>query len=74
MFNFGYLSSGHYTYVGKYVRIRGYFSKAKGARERKRLGNTDLDDPEFEHRQGHENFLFCKSLISALEPTSLLFN
>ena len=56
------------------MRIRGDFSKTKGHRENKRLGNTDLDDPDFEHRQGYEIFLFCKSPISALGPTSLLFN
>jgi len=28
-FNFGYLSSAHYIYVSKDVRIRGYFSMSK---------------------------------------------
>jgi len=40
-----------YTYVSKCLKKRGYFSKAKGVREHKRLGNTELDYPEFEHRQ-----------------------
>jgi len=30
IFNFGYLSSGHYIYMSKDVRIRNYFSKSKG--------------------------------------------
>jgi hypothetical protein len=30
--------------MSKDVRIRGYFSKSKGARERKNLGNTDLEN------------------------------
>jgi hypothetical protein len=38
--NFGYLSSGRYIYVSKDVRIRGYFSKPKGAREQKSLVKT----------------------------------
>ena len=40
IFNFGYLTSEHYIYVRKDVRIRWYFSKQKGAREQKRLGKT----------------------------------
>jgi hypothetical protein len=39
-----HLSSGHYSYVRKKVRIRGYFSKLKGVRERKRLGNIAFKD------------------------------
>jgi hypothetical protein len=31
-----------YVFVAKDVRIRGYFSKPKGAREQNALGNTDL--------------------------------
>ena len=40
IFNFGYLTSEHYIYVRKDVRIRWYFSKQKGAREQKRLGKS----------------------------------
>ena len=39
-------------------------SKAKGVREHKRLGNTDLDGPEYEeYWLGHETFLFSKSPV-----------
>jgi len=41
-FNFGYLTSGHYIFVSKNVRIRGYFSKPKVVSERKCLRNTCL--------------------------------
>jgi hypothetical protein len=34
----GYLSTGHCIYVNKDVRIFGYFSKPKGAREQKKFG------------------------------------
>jgi hypothetical protein len=37
----------HYIYVSKDVRIRGYFSKPKGAREQKRLGSTALYSSSF---------------------------
>jgi hypothetical protein len=43
IFNSGCLSSGHYTYVSKDVRIRGYFSKPKEAREQTSLETTGLD-------------------------------
>jgi hypothetical protein len=33
-----------YSYVRKKVRIRGYFSKLKGVRQRKRLGNIAFKD------------------------------
>jgi hypothetical protein len=33
-----------YIYAIKDVRIRGYFSKPKGVRDQKSLGNTGLDD------------------------------
>jgi hypothetical protein len=42
MFNFGYLSSRHYIYMSKDVRIRGYFSNPKEVREQKSLGNAGL--------------------------------
>jgi hypothetical protein len=41
IYNFGYLSSGHYIYVSKDLRIRGYFSKPKGAREQKKKRETN---------------------------------
>jgi len=37
----------HYIYVSKDVRIRGYFSKPKGAREQKSLGSTALYSSSF---------------------------
>jgi hypothetical protein len=43
IFNFGYLPSGHSIYVSNGVRICGYFSKPKEARDQKGLGNTDLE-------------------------------
>ena len=43
MFNFTHLLTGHYIYVLKDVRIRGYFSKPNKVRGQKSLGNTDLD-------------------------------
>ena len=33
----------HYIHVSMDVRIRGYFSKLKGVREKKRLRNIDVD-------------------------------
>ena len=45
--NFEYLSSGHYIYVSKDVRIRGYFSKPKGIREQKLSGKTVINDMDF---------------------------
>jgi len=44
IFNFGYLSSGHYICVTKVVPIGGYFSKLKEVHKQKNLGNTDLMD------------------------------
>ena len=41
--NCGYVLSGHCIYVSKDMRIRGYFSKPKGVREQKILGNTVID-------------------------------
>jgi len=43
MYNFGYLSSGHYIYTTKYMRIRGYFRSQKG------LENTDLKNAKVKH-------------------------
>lgn len=40
--NFGHPLSWHSIYVSKDLKTRGYFSKLKGARERKILGNTGL--------------------------------
>jgi hypothetical protein len=40
IFDSGHLSTGHCIYLKKDVRIFGYLSKPKGAREQKRLGNT----------------------------------
>jgi hypothetical protein len=37
-------SSGHYIYVNKDVRMRGYFSKPKGVHEENSLGKTDVDN------------------------------
>ena len=37
--------------MGKDARIRGYFSKPKGVREQRSLGNTDLD--EFHAAEGY---------------------
>jgi len=37
-----YVIRTHYIYVSKDIRIRGYFSKPKGACEQKRLGSTAL--------------------------------
>jgi len=37
IFNFGYLSLGHYIYVSKEVKIRGYFTKLKVVREQNRF-------------------------------------
>jgi len=42
VFNFGHLSSGHYIYMCKDVRIHGYFSKPKRVREQQCLGNIAL--------------------------------
>jgi len=41
-FNFRYLSSGHYIYMSKDVRICNYFSKPKGVYEQQHFLNTDL--------------------------------
>jgi hypothetical protein len=62
IFNFGYLSPGHYIYVSKDVRIRGYFTKPKGVRKQKSLGNTAL-----QHRS-HLKML----LISAINNSCFL--
>jgi hypothetical protein len=40
VFNFEYLSSGHYIYESKNVWNRDYFSKPKGVCKQKRLGST----------------------------------
>jgi hypothetical protein len=40
IFNFGYISSGHYIHVSKDVRIRGYFSKPIRVREQKKVCET----------------------------------
>jgi hypothetical protein len=43
---FFYLSSGHYIFMSaKEMRICGYFSKPRGVRERRNLGNTALVCP-----------------------------
>jgi len=42
VFNYGYLSSGHYVYVSKDVRIHAYFSNSKGFGEENNLENTGL--------------------------------
>ena len=44
VYNFGYISSGHCIYVSKVVRLAGYFSKLRGVRDPKRVGNTILDN------------------------------
>jgi len=44
MNNFGYVSSGLCILVSKVLRVTGYFSKPKGVRDPKRLGNTILDN------------------------------
>jgi len=44
IFNFGYLSSGHYIYVSKDVGIHGYFLKPEGVHNNNRnLGNVALE-------------------------------
>jgi len=50
MSNFGHLSSAHFPiYVSKDVCIRCYFSKLKGVREQKRLGNTAIEEQDTHH-------------------------
>jgi len=41
IFNFGYLSSGHFIYISKDVRIRGYFLKP-GRVQKKEFGGLEL--------------------------------
>lgn len=49
IFNFEYLTSGHYIYVRKGVRIRRYFSKQKAVREQECLGKTALAYPHIRY-------------------------
>jgi hypothetical protein len=54
----------HVQYVSKDVRMSGYFSKPKGAREQKNLGNTSLADC-FDGLQNKLEFIVFLSAINS---------